>query len=55
MDASAPTDAAPLNAHNGPTDRLVTCHEPRPGRFVFIEQDNVDGWIATDDSVELTR
>ncbi|MFP8956081.1 hypothetical protein ACLI4Y_05080 [Natrialbaceae archaeon A-CW3] len=34
-------------------DRLVTCHEPRPGKAVFTERNNTDGWIATDLTVEL--
>lgn len=25
----------------------------RPGRYVFIERDNADGWIATDLAVDL--
>ncbi|MFP9191881.1 hypothetical protein [Natronosalvus vescus] len=36
-------------------DRLVTCHEPRPGKAVFTERNNTDGWIATDLIVELER
>ena len=34
---------------------IVTSHETRPGKLVFTERDNVDGWIATDVSVELLR
>jgi hypothetical protein len=26
----------------------VRVHESRPGRVVFTEEDNTDGWIATD-------
>ncbi|ELY85578.1 MULTISPECIES: hypothetical protein [Natrialba] len=31
----------------------VSCHETRPGKIVFTEQDNNDGWIATDLTVDL--
>ncbi|MCU4742093.1 hypothetical protein OB955_00550 [Halobacteria archaeon AArc-m2/3/4] len=34
-------------------DGLVTCHTTRPGKAVFTERDNCDGWIATDLTVEL--
>ncbi|WP_254862937.1 hypothetical protein [Halovivax gelatinilyticus] len=36
-----------------PPEELVSCHQTRPGRFVFTERNNVDGWIATDVSVSL--
>ena len=31
----------------------VTCCDGRPGRKVFIEAGNTDGWIATDLTVEI--
>ncbi|WP_408958809.1 hypothetical protein [Natrinema sp. 74] len=34
---------------------VVTSHETRPGKIVFTEQDNSDGWIATDLTVDLER
>jgi len=36
-------------------DRPVTAHRSRPDRTVFVEQDNKDGWISTDYTVDLTR
>jgi hypothetical protein len=30
----------------------VFCQESRPGRAVFTERGNPDGWIATDDPVD---
>ena len=33
----------------------VTCHETRPGKIVFTERNNSDGWIATDLIVDLER
>ncbi|AEH37835.1 DUF7331 family protein [Halopiger xanaduensis] len=32
---------------------VVTSHETRPGKVVFTERDNSDGWIATDLAVDL--
>ena len=32
---------------------VVTFHETRPGKVVFTERNNVDGWIATDRAVYL--
>ena len=32
---------------------VVTSHETRPGKIVFTERDNSDGWIATDLTVDL--
>ena len=32
---------------------VVTSHETRPGKVVFTERDNSDGWIATDLTVDL--
>ncbi|WP_247000355.1 hypothetical protein [Halosolutus gelatinilyticus] len=32
---------------------VVTSHEPRPGKVVFTERNNTDGWIATDLIVDL--
>lgn len=31
----------------------VAVYETRPGKAVFTEEDNTDGWIATDTTVEL--
>lgn len=33
----------------------VSSYESRPGRFVFVEDGNTDGWLATDLTVELRR
>ncbi|WP_226013043.1 hypothetical protein [Halomicrobium salinisoli] len=33
----------------------VTAHRSSPDRVVFTEEDNSDGWIATDLTVELRR
>lgn len=36
-------------------DCTVTACESRPGRFVFLESGNTDGWISTDLVVDLER
>ena len=33
----------------------VSIHTTRPGRRVFVEDGNTDGWIATDLTVDLER
>lgn len=33
----------------------VTAHVSCPEKVVFTEQDNTDGWIATDYTVELSQ
>ncbi|AXR78186.1 DUF7331 family protein [Natrarchaeobaculum sulfurireducens] len=45
-------DASDPEAVAEPT-AIVTSHEPRPGKVVFTERDNNDGWIATDLTVDL--
>jgi hypothetical protein len=36
-------------------DATVSVHETSPGRVVFTEEDNNDGWIATDLTVDVER
>lgn len=33
----------------------VSTYESCPGRFVFVEEGNPDGWLSTDVTVELRR
>lgn len=33
----------------------IQTHRSRPGRVVFTEEDNPDGWIGTDLTVDLER
>lgn len=43
------------NSMDAPTDYdtgIKAC-ESRPGRLVFLENGNTDGWIATDLAVDL--
>jgi hypothetical protein len=36
-------------------ERSVTVHRSAPDRAVFIEEDNADGWIASDQIVPIER
>jgi hypothetical protein len=33
----------------------VSAYESRPGRLVFTEEGNTDGWIAIDGAVDVER
>lgn len=55
MDVSARTQDSDLENSTEEPDAIVTSHEPRPGKTVFTERNNTDGWIATDLVVELER
>lgn len=54
---SRPRDADidPADEANDPARIPVSTHCTNPGRTVFIEEGNSDGWIATDLTVELDR
>jgi hypothetical protein len=49
-DARGGDDAADDDVTDG---RPVTVHESCPGRVVFTEDGNPDGWISTDLTVDL--
>lgn len=51
------TDARDADAESelAVPDARVSAHQTCPGRFVFTENGNVDGWIATDCTVSLER
>jgi len=44
----------PSNAGRRRPPEISAC-ESRPGRAVFLESGNTDGWIATDTTVEASR
>jgi hypothetical protein len=44
----------PVDAASGERPRITIC-EGCPGRTVFIEDENTDGWIASDHIVDITR
>ena len=53
MDVPAKRPNATTDSESPEPTELVTLHETRPGRVVFTECGNVDGWIATDGAVDL--
>ena len=48
-------DAAPEPAPESDDRPAISVRESRPGRSVFTESGNTDGWIASDETVEVTR
>jgi len=55
MDAPARREEPELDEDREEPAAVVTSHETRPGKTVFTERDNSDGWIATDLTVALER
>ncbi|ELY99000.1 hypothetical protein C482_10601 [Natrialba chahannaoensis JCM 10990] len=53
MDVPARNADADTDAELEQPTAIVSCHETRPGKTVFTERDNSDGWIATDLTVDL--
>jgi hypothetical protein len=53
MDVPARRQDADSEESDEEPDAIVCSHEPRPGKFVFTERDNTDGWIATNLAVDL--
>jgi len=48
-------DAAPESTPGSDDRPAISVCESCPGRSVFIESENTEGWIASDDTVEVTR
>jgi len=44
-----------LTDDQGTAETPVTAHQCSADRIVFTEQDNTDGWIATNHTVDVTR
>ncbi|WP_318570201.1 hypothetical protein [Salinigranum marinum] len=42
-----------MNGPDGTRSRRVSAVESSPGRLVFTEEGNRDGWIASDTTVSL--
>lgn len=54
QDADAdPTSDGRAEPDSSAPEAAVSMHSTRPERTVFVEEDNTDGWIATDLTVEL--
>ena len=54
MDAES-EQAVTERASTESSEKIVTAYETKPGRVVFTEIGNVDGWIATDLIVDRFR
>lgn len=46
-------DATESETNAEPETPTLCLHEKRPGRKVLTEEDNTDGWIATDLTVDV--
>ncbi|QLK25200.1 hypothetical protein HYG81_14020 [Natrinema zhouii] len=55
MDVPAQREDRELDEELEEPPAVVCSHETRPGKIVFTERNNNDGWIATDLTVELRR
>ncbi|WP_227131167.1 hypothetical protein [Halorubellus salinus] len=60
MDGDSETDesvagerSTALEANTGRGVPTLSLHETRPGRKLLTEEDNVDGWISTDVTVDV--
>jgi hypothetical protein len=54
MSTTRGPSAAP-SAESESDDSAVTVHRCTADRVVFTEENNTDGWIATDTTVDLRR
>jgi len=52
MPVSSRSEREPASTQPPVPQTKVTAYESRPGRRVFLEDGNTDGWIATDVVVE---
>jgi hypothetical protein len=43
------------DGEHGESTTVVTSHRSSPDKVVFTETDNTDAWIATDQTVDVTR
>lgn len=50
-DADVDVDELPTECRDAL--RRVAIYSTKPGRKVFVERDNTEGWISTDDTVEV--
>lgn len=48
----ASTESLPADEAPAPPLRA---HESAPGKIVLVEPDNSDGWISTDDAVDVEQ
>lgn len=55
MDVPARREDPELDEEHEEPAAIVSSHETRPGKIVFTERNNNDGWIATDLVIDLER
>ena len=55
MEVTDGRDEAEHQADFDDSQATISVHQASPNRLVFTEQDNTDGWIATDHVVDLER
>lgn len=49
------SESVPAESVDAPERPEVSCCETVPGKYVFVEADESDGWIATDAPVDVRR
>ncbi|NHN41139.1 hypothetical protein G9C85_05750 [Halorubellus sp. JP-L1] len=54
MAAGTQSETADVETERSETPELSVC-ETAPGKTVFIESDNSDGWLASDTTVDVQR
>jgi hypothetical protein len=52
-EAGAAGDAGVGDEPDATPRRTVSAHESRPGKVVFTEEGNADGWISTDTTLDV--
>ena len=55
MVGSPRVERATPSKERAATEVEITACESRPGKVVFLESGNTDGWIASDHVVDLPR
>jgi hypothetical protein len=55
MEVTDGRDDAEHRADSDESGATISVHQTSPNRLVFTEQNNTDGWIATDHVVDLER
>jgi hypothetical protein len=55
MAAGTQSHTEPTSAHEPSAGPEIACCETSPGKSVFLESGNTDGWIASDTTVDVSR
>lgn len=54
MPVSSQSERETISNQPPPPQTNIAAYESRPGRFVFLEDGNTDGWIATEFVMDLS-